>query len=79
MREIRAAVLHDFNAPLDIETVRLRGPEAGEVEVDIAAVAICGSDVSYLEGGFPTPLPAVFGHEAAGRVRALGPGVRGLA
>lgn len=78
MTTIRAAVARAFNEPMTIEDVILRAPSAGEVQVAIEAVAICGSDISYLEGGFPTTLPAVFGHEAAGRVAALGAGVHGL-
>lgn len=79
MQTIRAAVCRAFDAPLTIEEITLRAPRAGEVEVAIEAVAICGSDISYLDGGFPCTLPAVFGHEAAGRISALGPEVTGLA
>lgn len=79
MTTIRAAVLRAFNAPMSIEPVVLRAPKSGEVQVTLDAVAICGSDVSYLDGGFPIELPAVLGHEAAGRVAALGHGVKGLA
>jgi len=74
-RLIRAAVCHGFGAPLTIEAVALRPPGPGEVEVEIDAVAICHSDISYIDGGWGGPLPAVYGHEAAGRVVATGPGV----
>ncbi|MDG4649976.1 Zn-dependent alcohol dehydrogenase [Roseibacterium sp. SDUM158017] len=77
--EIRAAVCHEFDSPLRIETVRLRDPGPGEVEVTLEAVAICHSDISYIEGGWGGPLPSVYGHEAAGRVTVLGPGVAGVA
>ncbi|MGP1355239.1 zinc-binding dehydrogenase [Roseicyclus sp.] len=76
--EIRAAVCHEFNAPLSVETVLLREPGPGEVEVTLEAVAICHSDISYMEGAWGGALPAVYGHEAAGRVTALGPGVEGV-
>lgn len=79
MQTITAAVCHEFGAPLVIEEVHLRAPEAGEVQIDIAAVAICHSDISYAEGGWGGTLPAVYGHEAAGRVSALGSGVSGFA
>jgi len=79
MQTIKAAVCRAFDAPLTIEEITLRAPGPGEVEVAIEAVAICGSDISYLDGGFPCTLPAVFGHEAAGRIAAVGPGVTGLA
>lgn len=76
---MRAAVCHAFNAPLSVEEVVLRPPGAGEVQVEIAAVAICHSDILYAEGAWGGHLPAVYGHEAAGRVTALGEGVFGLA
>ena len=79
MQTIRAAVCHDFGAPLEIEEVRLAAPGAGEVEVTLEAVAVCHSDISYADGAWGGVLPAVYGHEAAGRVTALGPGVERLA
>lgn len=78
MTRIKAAVCHAFNAPLVIEEVDLRAPAAGEVEVIVDAVAICHSDISYWQGGFGGTLPAVYGHEAAGRVAAVGAGVTGF-
>jgi S-(hydroxymethyl)mycothiol dehydrogenase len=77
--EIRAAVCHDFGTPLTIETVVLRDPGPGEVEITLEAVAICHSDISYMEGAWGGPLPAVYGHEAAGRVTAAGEGVASVA
>ncbi|MBN2906434.1 MAG: alcohol dehydrogenase catalytic domain-containing protein [Rhodobacteraceae bacterium] len=79
MRPIQAAVCRAFGTPLSIERLHLRAPGPGEVEVDLAAVAICHSDISLIDGAFGKSLPAVYGHEAAGTVRALGPGVNGLA
>lgn len=76
MTEIRAAVCHAFGAPLSIETVGLREPGPGEVEVTLSACAICHSDITYIDGGWGGDLPAVFGHEAAGHVSSTGPGVR---
>lgn len=72
MTTIKAAVCHAYNAPLQIQDVQLRAPKAGEVEVALDAVAICHSDISYWHGGFGGALPAVYGHEAAGRVTAVG-------
>jgi Zn-dependent alcohol dehydrogenase len=77
MSKVRAAVCHQFKAPLSIEEVDLRAPQAGEVEVTLAACAICFSDISYLDGGWGGTLPAVYGHEAAGHVSAVGAGVKG--
>mgnify|MGYP005989452573 CR=1 FL=1 len=79
MSLIKAAVCHEFGQPLTIEHVVLRAPEMAEVEVTLDAVAICHSDISFAEGAWAGTLPAVFGHEAAGRVSALGPGVGGFA
>ncbi|MAY87249.1 MAG: zinc-binding dehydrogenase [Pseudooceanicola sp.] len=78
MQTIRAAVCHAFNEPLVIEDVQLAAPGQGGVEVELDAVAICHSDVSFWQGGFGGHLPAVYGHEAAGRITALGEGVTGL-
>lgn len=79
MQTIKAAVCHEFGKPLVIEDVRLRAPEMGEIEVTLDAVAICHSDISYAEGAWGGTLPAVYGHEAAGRVTSVGAGVNGLA
>ncbi|TNJ47748.1 Zn-dependent alcohol dehydrogenase [Phaeobacter sp. B1627] len=79
MQTIRAAVCHSFGAPLEIEDIRIAPPGQGEVEVTLDAVAICHSDISFAEGGWGGHLPAVYGHEAAGRISATGPGVDGFA
>ncbi|MCV2868784.1 Zn-dependent alcohol dehydrogenase [Defluviimonas sp. WL0002] len=79
MTQVRAAICETFGAPLALETLTLRAPESGEVEVAIEACAICHSDITYIDGGWGGDLPAVFGHEAAGRVTATGPGVTRLA
>lgn len=77
MAKVKAAVCHEFGKPLSIEEVELRAPIAGEVEVELDACAICFSDISYLDGGWGGALPAVYGHEAAGRIVAVGAGVEG--
>ena len=79
MTRIRAAVCHEFGKPLTIEEVELRAPASGEVEVDIAACAVCFSDISFIDGGWGGTLPAVYGHEAAGKVTAVGDNVTGYA
>jgi len=76
---IRAAVCRRFGAPLAFETLSLRDPGPSEIEVTLEAVAICHSDISYIEGAWGGTLPAVYGHEAAGRVSALGAGVAKVA
>jgi len=75
VQTIKAAVCHEFNKPLVIEEVSLDAPKRGQIEVEMDAVAICHSDISFWQGGFGGHLPAVYGHEAAGRISALGEGV----
>lgn len=75
MQTIRAAVCREFGAPLTIEEVRLAPPGPDEVEVTLEAVAICHSDISFAAGAWGGTLPAVYGHEAAGRISAVGRGV----
>ncbi|MEZ0467972.1 Zn-dependent alcohol dehydrogenase [Phaeobacter sp. SYSU ZJ3003] len=79
MTKVKAAVCHKHGEPLVIEEVELRAPELGEVEVKIDAVAVCHSDISLWQGGFGGAVPAIFGHEAAGTVTAVGTGVKGFA
>lgn len=77
MNSIRAAVCHAFGEALSIETVHLDAPTGRAVEVTLDAVAICHSDISYADGIWGGVLPAVYGHEAAGRISALGDTVTG--
>jgi S-(hydroxymethyl)glutathione dehydrogenase/alcohol dehydrogenase len=74
----RAAVCRAFGAPLRIEEVELADPGPGEVRVKIAACAICHSDIYYLDGAWGGELPAIYGHEAAGVIASVGPGVTRL-
>ncbi|HWV88027.1 MAG TPA: zinc-binding dehydrogenase [Capillimicrobium sp.] len=83
MIETRAAVLRAAGTPGEpppfdafaIEDVSLREPRAGEVLVEVAAACLCHSDLSVMTGHRPRPVPMVLGHEASGRVAAVGPGV----
>lgn len=72
---MRAAVLYERNAPLVVEEVELAPPGPGEVQVKLAASGVCHSDVHHWRQELGTPLPAVLGHEGAGIVEAVGPGV----
>src|SRR6202162_6336202 len=77
--ETRAAVAHRAGQSLTIETVRLDGPKAGEVLVEIKATGICHTDAFTLSGGDPEGLfPAILGHEGAGMVVDVGAGVTSL-
>jgi S-(hydroxymethyl)glutathione dehydrogenase/alcohol dehydrogenase len=74
--DVRAAVAHKAGSPLAIETVRLAGPKAGEVMVEIKATGICHTDEFTRSGADPEGLfPAILGHEGAGIVVDVGPGV----
>jgi len=77
--ETRAAVAHEAGKPLTIETVTLDGPKTGEVLVEVRATGICHTDAFTLSGGDPEGLfPAILGHEGAGIVVDVGPGVTTL-
>jgi Zn-dependent alcohol dehydrogenase len=84
--KIRAAVLNKMGAeapyekskPLTIEEFDLDDPGRGEVMVKIGAAGLCHSDLSVIDGNRPRPTPMVLGHEAAGVVEKLGPGVDDL-
>jgi S-(hydroxymethyl)glutathione dehydrogenase / alcohol dehydrogenase len=74
----KAAVCRAFGAPLTVESVELAEPGAGEVMIRTSACAICHSDISYVDGAWGGELPAVYGHEAAGVIETVGPGVTRL-
>ena len=70
-----AAVSYAPDRPLELEPVRLDPPGPGEVEVRVAATAICHSDISFIDGAWGEFPATVFGHETAGTVSAVGDGV----
>jgi S-(hydroxymethyl)glutathione dehydrogenase/alcohol dehydrogenase len=77
--QVRAAVAFKAGAPLSIETVDLEGPRAGEVLVEVKATGICHTDEFTRSGDDPEGLfPAILGHEGAGVVVDVGPGVKSL-
>ena len=77
--QTRAAVAWEAGCPLSIETIHLEGPRAGEVLVEIMATGLCHTDAYTLSGADPEGLfPAILGHEGAGIVREVGPGVTTL-
>ena len=77
--DVRAAVAYQAGKPLEIETVQLEGPRAGEVLVEIKATGICHTDEFTLSGADPEGIfPAILGHEGAGVVVDVGPGVTSL-
>lgn len=72
---VKAAVCTAVNKPLEILDLEQEGPKAGEVRVKVKAAGVCMSDWHIMNGDWPLPLPMVLGHEAAGVVDELGPGV----
>jgi len=75
----RAAVAHGAGKPLTIETIDVEGPKQGEVLVEIRATGVCHTDAYTLSGKDPEGLfPAILGHEGAGVVVDVGPGVRSV-
>ena len=79
LRRMGAARPYADSRPLSVETVTLDPPGEGEVRVAIKAAGLCHSDLSVINGDRPRPMPMALGHEAAGVVEALGPGVGDLA
>src|SRR6202166_297984 len=77
--DVRAAVAFEAGKPLQVETVQLDGPKAGEVMVEIKATGICHTDAFTLSGADPEGLfPTILGHEGAGVVVEVGAGVTSL-
>src|SRR5258706_6131971 len=75
----RAAVAYAAAQPMVIEEVDLEGPKAGEVLVEIRATGVCHTDEFTRSGADPEGLfPVIFGHEGAGVVVDVGPGVTSL-
>jgi S-(hydroxymethyl)glutathione dehydrogenase/alcohol dehydrogenase len=73
---VKAAVLIEAGKPLQIEQVNISNPGPHEVLIRTAACGLCHSDLHFIEGAYPHPLPAIPGHEAAGIVEAVGSEVR---
>lgn len=75
----RAALFRSPDRPLELAEIDVDEPEPGEVVVRMAAVGLCGSDLHVIHGEWPRPRPMVLGHEGAGVVEEIGPGVESLA
>lgn len=74
----KAAVLRAVGGPLQMESINVRAPKAGEVLVRMVGVGVCHTDM-VCRDGFPVPMPIVLGHEGSGVVEAVGPGVKSVA
>lgn len=77
--QIKAAVARKPHGDLTVETVNLEEPREGEVLVKLVATGMCHTDIAIIEEIMPLPMPLVLGHEGAGVVEKLGPGVKNLA
>lgn len=78
MSVVRAAVLSRVGAPVRVEDIELPEPQADQVRVRLAATGVCHSDLSLARGALSQRVPAVLGHEGAGTVVGMGPGVAGV-
>ena len=78
---MRAAVVTTFGVPLDLRDVPVPTPGPGEVLVRVRACGVCHTDLHAMRGDWPAKpaLPRIPGHEAAGEVAEVGPGVENLA
>lgn len=77
--DVKAAVAFEAGKPLSLETVQLEGPREGEVLIEVKATGVCHTDAFTLSGADPEGLfPAILGHEGAGVVVEVGPGVKSL-
>ncbi len=72
---MKAAVLYEAGKPLVIENVELDDPKANEIMIKLEAVGVCHTDLSFMKGDMPCPMPVVVGHEGCGIVEKVGPGV----
>lgn len=79
MVDIQAAIVRSQGGPFTIEPLSLEEPGPGEVLVRVLGVGVCHTDIVVRDQYFPTPLPAVLGHEGAGVVERVGAGVTKVA
>ncbi|MDH3214082.1 MAG: S-(hydroxymethyl)glutathione dehydrogenase/class III alcohol dehydrogenase [Myxococcales bacterium] len=78
--KVRAAIAWEAGKPLEVDSIDLEGPREGECLVRVAATGVCHTDAYTMSGKDPEGLfPAVLGHEGAGVVEAVGPGVTAVA
>ena len=75
---MKAAVLRETKQPLTLEEVTIDDPKANEVLVRTGATGVCHSDLHYMLGAYPYPLPTILGHESAGTVEKVGAGVESV-
>jgi S-(hydroxymethyl)mycothiol dehydrogenase len=77
--QVRGVVATAKKAPVTVETIVVPDPGPGEAKVRVQACGVCHTDLHYREGGIGDDYPYLLGHEAAGVVESVGPGVTGVA
>jgi S-(hydroxymethyl)mycothiol dehydrogenase len=78
-QQVRAVVARAVKAPVEVVTIEVPDPGPGEALVQVQACGVCHTDLHYREGGINDEFPFLLGHEAAGVVEAVGPGVTDVA
>ena len=78
MQQVKGVIARAKGAPVELVTINVPDPGPGEAVVAIQACGVCHTDLHYREGGIGEDFPYLLGHEAAGVVEAVGPGVTGL-
>ena len=78
-QQVRGVVALERDAPVAVATIEVPDPGPGEVLVDVQACGVCHTDLHYRQGAINDDFPFLLGHEAAGRVEAVGPGVSEVA
>lgn len=78
-QDVRAVVAREAKAPVAVVTITVPDPGPGEALVQVQACGVCHTDLHYREGGINDEFPFLLGHEAAGIVEAVGPGVTEVA
>ncbi len=76
---MKAALLYEPNTPLRVEEISYDDPQENEILVKIMATGLCHTDLHFMKGEMPVPVPVVMGHEGAGVVEKVGPGVTSVA
>ena len=79
MQQVRAVIARGKGAPVELVTINVPDPGPGEAVVAVRSCGVCHTDLHYREGGINDDFPFLLGHEAAGVVEAVGPGVTGVA
>ena len=78
-QQVRGVIARSKGAPVEVTTITIPDPGPGEVVVRVQACGVCHTDLTYRDGGINDEYPFLLGHEAAGIVDEVGPGVDAVA